>query len=127
MSFLLALFMAFAKRRDDVIIYKQTGIQSRKHVKRYDLDLLNQILTILAAVTIVSYIMYTVSDEVIKRLHNKYLYVTSIFVIMGIFRYLQLTIVDHKSGSPTDILIKDFFTQFCILAWVLTFGTIIYF
>jgi len=126
MTFLLALFLGFAKRRDDVLIYQTTGIEARKKVKRYNLELVNLYLTILAGIIVVSYIMYTVSDEVIKHFHNQYLYVTAAFVLFGIFRYLQITLVDHKSGSPTKVLMKDFVIQFCILAWVLTFAMIIY-
>ena len=89
MTFLLALFMAFAKRRDDVVIYKKTGVKSRKKIDRYNLDFMNQILTVIATVTIVCYIMYSVSEEVIKRLGSTYIYVTAIFVLGGILRYLQ--------------------------------------
>lgn len=126
MTFLLALFLALAKRRDDVIIFRETGFEVRKKIDRYSLDLLNQFLTMLAAIIIVCYIMYTVSDDVIKRLGNNYVYVTSIFVLMGIFRYLQITIIDLKSGSPTKVLMKDFVVQLCILCWILTFIGIIY-
>ena len=126
MTFLLALFMAFAKRRDDVVIYKKTGVKSRKKIDRYNLDFMNQILTVIATVTIVCYIMYSVSEEVIKRLGSTYIYVTAIFVLGGILRYLQLTMVDAKSGSPTKILMKDLFIQLCIACWIITFIIIIY-
>jgi len=127
MTFLLALFLAFAKRRDDVILFQETGVQARKKIDRYNLDLMNQFLTILGGITIVCYIMYTVSEEVIKRLGNNHVYITALFVLLGIFRYLQLTLVDLKSGSPTKILMKDFFVQLCILGWLSTFIIIIYF
>lgn len=127
MTFLLALFLAFAKRRDDVVIYEDTGMKVRRNVNRYNLQFMNQALAIIASVTMVCYIMYTVSDEVIERMHTSYLYVTSIFVLAGIMRYLQLTIVDVKSGSPTKILMKDLFIQICILSWILCFWVIIYF
>lgn len=99
----------------------------RRNVNRYNLQFMNQALAIIASVTMVCYIMYTVSDEVIERMHTSYLYVTSIFVLAGIMRYLQLTIVDVKSGSPTKILMKDLFIQICILSWILCFWVIIYF
>lgn len=119
--------LAFAKRRDDVVIYEDTGMKVRRNVNRYNLQFMNQALAIIASVTMVCYIMYTVSDEVIERMHTSYLYVTSIFVLAGIMRYLQLTIVDVKSGSPTKILMKDLFIQICILSWILCFWVIIYF
>lgn len=87
---------------------------------------MNQAITILASITMVCYIMYTVSGEVIERMGTSYLYVTSIFVLAGIIRYLQLTIVDIKSGSPTKVLMKDRFIQLSIVCWVLAFGILIY-
>ena len=70
--------------------------------------------------------MYTLSDSVIERIGNPYLYVTSVFVLAGIIRYLQIAIVDIKSGSPTKILLKDRFIQLCIAGWLLAFAVILY-
>ncbi len=126
MTFLLALFLAFAKRRDDVVMYETTGTIIRKNVNRYNITFMNQVIGIIASITMVCYIMYTVSPEVIERFQSTSLYITSVFVLAGIIRYLQITIVDIKSGSPTTILIKDRFIQLCILGWLLTFSLIIY-
>jgi hypothetical protein len=126
MTFLLALFLAFAKRRDDFVIYVKTDAKVRRNIDRYSLEFINQAISIIASVIIVCYIMYTVSTEVIAKFQSFYLYITSIFVLAGIIRYMQLTIVDVKSGSPTKILLKDKFTQFCVIAWILTFLVIIY-
>ena len=127
MTFLLALFLAFAKRRDDVVIYEDTGVLARKNVNRYNLDFMNQAITIVASITMVCYILYTVSPEVIERFDSPYVYVTSVFVLAGIIRYLQLTIVDVRSGSPTKVLMKDLFVQICIAGWLGMFFVIIYF
>jgi 4-hydroxybenzoate polyprenyltransferase len=126
MTFLFALFLAFAKRRDDVAIYVKTEIKTRKNTNRYNLEFMNQVISIIAAIIMVCYIMYTVSDEVIRRLESPYLYITSVFVLAGIIRYLQLTIVDVKSGSPTKVLIKDIFIQLCVMGWIIAFLIIIY-
>lgn len=126
MTFLLALFLAFAKRRDDVVLYEGTGQLTRKNVNRYNLPFLNQVISIVASITMVCYIMYTVSPEVVDRMESNYIYLTSIFVLAGIIRYLQLTIVDVKSGSPTKVLMNDRFIQLCILGWVICFAIIIY-
>lgn len=126
MTFLLALFLAFAKRRDDVLIYDTTGIKARENITRYNLTFLNSVLSILSAITIVSYIMYTVSEEVVARIGSQYLYLTSVFVIAGILRYLQLTLVDEQSGSPTKILLTDRFIQISIIGWILSFVFLIY-
>lgn len=127
MTFLLALFLAFAKRRDDVVIYEDTGVLTRKNVSRYNLAFMNQAIGIVASITMVCYIMYTVSPEVTERFQSQYVYITSIFVLAGIIRYLQVTLVDVRSGSPTKILLKDRFIQACIIGWIMTFFFVLYF
>ena len=128
MTFLLAIFLACAKRRDDVIHYLKEGIIARKNIVNYNVDFLNAMMMITATITILCYIMYTVDKEVIERFHNKdYLYGTAIFVLTAVFRYLQLAMVREKSGSPTKILLKDRFIQLCILGWIAAFVFIIYF
>ena len=126
MTFLLALFLAFAKRRDDVVIYENTGIAMRKNTNRYNLAFINQILSVISAVIIIAYLMYTLSPDITKQFNSKYVYLTSFFVIAGIIRYLQITIVDVKSGNPTKILYRDHFIQFCVIGWVIAFLIIIY-
>ncbi|GHT33349.1 decaprenyl-phosphate phosphoribosyltransferase [Bacteroidia bacterium] len=126
MTFLLALFLAFAKRRDDVVLYQNTGVAPRRNTNRYNLDFMNQVMTIVATITIVAYIMYALSPDVTARFHSRHIYLTAIFVLMGIIRYLQITIVDLKSGSPTKILMRDRFIQFCIAGWIVSFLIIIY-
>ena len=126
MTFLLTLFLSFAKRRDDVLRMNQTGQAPRKNTIRYNLTFINQAITITAGVTLVCYIMYTVSPEVTLRLHNDYLYLTSIFVIIGLLRYIQIAVVDEKSGDPTKVVLHDHFTQLVILGWIIAFVLIIY-
>jgi len=126
MVFLLALFMAIAKRRDDVLIKNTSGKEMRKASKGYNLDFMNVSLSIAAAVIIVAYIMYTMAPETNARFGTYRLYYTSIFVIAGLLRYLQITYVENDTGSPTKILYKDRFIQLTILLWILSFYVIIY-
>lgn len=126
MTFLLSLFLAFAKRRDDMIIYESNNVLVRKNIIRYNLPFLNLTLGIIGTITIVCYIMYTVSPQVISNFHTDYVYITSIFVLISILRYLQITIVDSKSGSPTKVLLKDRFIQSCIVLWIMSFIIILY-
>lgn len=126
MTFLLALFLALAKRRDDVIMFEQEGKQMRKNISRYNLSFLDTTISITVSITLVCYLMYTVSDDVTARINSPYIYFTSLFVFLGMYRYLQITIVDHKSGSPTKILLKDSFIQICIICWILSFIFILY-
>lgn len=126
MTFLLALFLSFAKRRDDVLRMNETGEPPRKNTIRYNLTFINQAITITASVTLVCYIMYTVSPEVVNRFHSDLLYLTSVFVLLGLLRYIQITVVDKRSGDPTKMMLRDRFTQCVVLLWALTFLVLIY-
>ena len=126
MTFLLALFLAFAKRRDDVVIYEGTGVKARRNINRYNLSFMNQAISIVSTLSMMCYILYTVSEDTMRRMNTSFLYVTSVWVLLGFIRYLQLTIVDVKSGSPTHILMKDRFIQTSIICWLLTFFVLLY-
>lgn len=126
MTFLLTLFLSLAKRRDDVLRMNATGKAPRKNTIRYNLTFINQAITITASVTTVCYIMYCVSPEVVAAFGTPNLYLTTIFVIIGLLRYIQLAVVDEQSGDPTKIVWKDRFTQLVILAWLSSFLFLIY-
>lgn len=126
MTFLLTLFLSFAKRRDDVLRMNQTGEAPRKNTIRYNLTFMNQAITITASVTLVCYIMYTVSPEVVSRFGTEQLYLTSVFVLLGLLRYIQLTVVDELSGDPTRLLLRDHLTQGIVVLWIAAFIVIIY-
>lgn len=126
MVFLLALFLGLAKRRDDILMNNQSGTVLRKSTQHYNLDFANSGLTMLSSVIMVAYIMYTISDEVTERLNSDSVYITSIFVVAGIMRYLQITLVENNSGSPTKILYSDLFIKITLIGWILCFYVIIY-
>ncbi len=126
LTFLLALFLALAKRRDDVLIYLDTGKKTRKVLDGYNLQFLDSAMICMGSVVIVSYTMYTTSSEVIERVNNEYLYLTSFFVILGILRYMMITFVNADSESPTKIVLKDKSMQLVLIGWILTFSLIIY-
>ncbi len=125
-TFLLALFLAFAKRRDDVVLFNRNGCKTRRNINRYNIEFLNNAISIVATMTMMCYIMWCVSDDVIARMATNQLYITAIFALMGVMRYLQITMVDNKSGSPTKILLKDKFIHFSVVGWVVTFLVLIY-
>ena len=106
MTFLLMLFLSFAKRRDDVVRMNETGHAPRQNTIRYNLTFINQAITITSSVTLVCYIMYTVSPETIQNFHTDYLYLTSVFVLVGLLRYIQIAVVDKKSGDPTKVILR---------------------
>lgn len=126
MIFLLALFLAIAKRRDDVLIKLESGNEMRHAVKGYNLEFINVALSLICAVIIVAYFMYTMSDEVMMRLGTYRLYYTCLFVVAGILRYLQVIFVKRDSESPVKILYKDRFIQATILFWMISFYMILY-
>ena len=126
MTFLLTLFLGFAKRRDDVLKFQKTKIPPRHNTKRYNLTFVNDATTVTGSVMLVCYIMYTVSPETIANFDNRHIYLTTIFVLLGVLRYMQLAVVDEKSGDPTKVLLRDPFTQVIVLGWVVAFLFIIY-
>lgn len=127
MVFLLSLFMALAKRRDDLMIKDDSGVDVRKVVKNYNLVFINVCLAMFASIMVVAYLMYTMSPEVHQRFGSHRMYYTSVFVIGGILRYLQLAFVEESTGSPTKILYKDRFIQAALLLWLLSFYFFIYY
>ncbi|SFP94666.1 UbiA prenyltransferase family protein [Parafilimonas terrae] len=126
MVFLLAMFMAIAKRRDDVLIKLDSGLDMRKAIKGYNLEFLNAMLSLFTGIIIIAYIMYTISPEVMQHWNTYRLYYTSLFVIVGLMRYLQITFIEKDSGSPTDLLYKDKFLQITLVLWIISFYLIIY-
>lgn len=133
MTFLLALLLALAKRRDDVLLSLQTESnqeearkEMRKSANSYNLEFLSSALSMIAAVTMVCYILFTLSPETMARMGSQYVYLSSVFVLAGILRYLQKVFVYNDSGSPTKILWTDKFILGCIFGWVLTFFIILY-
>ncbi|WP_420319788.1 UbiA prenyltransferase family protein [Flagellimonas sp.] len=125
MTFLLGLFLGYAKRLGNIHLHKKAGLAQLNGLK-YNIQYLNLLLTLTASMTIVCYIMYTVSPEVSELHGSNFAYLTSIFVIAGIFRYLQLAIVDNRTPCPTEILLRDRFIQTCLVLWILSFVLIIY-
>src|SRR5690606_11435254 len=93
---------------------------------KYNLDFANACLTMLSSIIFVAYLMYTISEEVIAKFQSQYIYATSIFVLAGTMRYLQIALVERNSGSPTKILYTDRFLQITLIGWILMFYIIIY-
>lgn len=125
MVFILSLFLAFAKRRDDLMNYMETGQISRKNVTGYTIEYLNVVLAFLASIIAVIYIVYTLSPEVMMR-SSEQLYLTIPFVLAGIMRYLQIILVEKSNCNPTDILLHDRLLQLTVTGWLLVFALLIY-
>lgn len=123
-TFLLSLFLALAKRRDDILLSGE-GLDTRKNIDGYNLTFVNSGMLVMASVVIVSYILYTISENVISKFDAQHLYLTVLFVILGVFRYMQLTFVENKGGNPTMLLWTDRFLQITILLWLVSFLVIV--
>lgn len=122
---LLALFIALAKRRDDVVL--EIGTEHRVSLSGYTRLFLDVCIGVTLSALLVSYMIFTLNDEAMDRLGSDGLFLTVPFVIAGIFRYLQLTLVFERSGSPTELIFKDGFLILSVAGWLLVYGYLIYF
>lgn len=127
MVFLLALFLALAKRRNEVIlVLNREKEHGRRSVDGYNARFLDMALCLLGAVTLIGYIIYTLQPRTIDQFHTDYLYITALPVLIGILRYLQLTIVDNASGDPSRVALTDGPLRLAAIVWLLLYVTIIY-
>ncbi|MCB0649449.1 MAG: UbiA prenyltransferase family protein [Saprospiraceae bacterium] len=125
MTFLLTISIAFSKRREDLItVLAQTNTQNSP--PSYSLAFLDLAKSITFSITLIAYIFYSISPEVIARIGSEKLYLTSVFVFLGIMRYLQIGVINQSGGSPIEVLWKDRFLQIVIVLWAITFLMIIY-
>jgi 4-hydroxybenzoate polyprenyltransferase len=125
MTFLLAMFLALAKRRDDLCLARD-GQGARKCLDGYSFEFVSMGMVLTAGVVIVTYLLFSLSPEVIARYNTSRLYLTGFWVILGILRYLQIAFVEENSGSPTLVLLKDTFLQIIIAGWIASYYFIIY-
>lgn len=121
---LLALFLALAKRRDDLVCALDG--QHRRSLDGYNRPFLDVAVSVVLGALLVAYLIYTTDAVVMDRLGTRNLYYTAPFVVAGILRYLQITLVDERSGSPTILALTDRFLVLTILGWLATFGVLIY-
>ncbi len=127
MVFLLSLFLAVSKRRDDVVVYEKNKTLNRAVVQHYTVVFMDKLITIISSALIVSYLLFVTSDYAENQYNSDYLLITFLWVLLGVFRYNQITYVYNKSGSPVKILFKDKFIQIVLLLWIVSYSIIIYF
>ncbi len=125
MTFLLALFLALGKRRDDLLL-AAAGTNPRRSTGGYSLEFISTAMAVMAAVTIVAYLLYTLSAETIARHGGRQLYLTSFWVVLGFLRFLQLTLVQQQSASPTLALWRDGFLKTVVLGWLVHWYLVLY-
>ncbi len=125
MTFLLALILGLAKRRGEYVV-AMGGHTFRKALEGYNLPFLDVSITVCSTVAIVAYLMYCFSPEVTTRIGSNNIFYTAFFVILGILRYLQLTLVFDRTESPTRALLRDGFLQIVLLGWIGAFAWLLY-
>lgn len=123
-TFLLSLYLAFAKRRSELAM--MNGTHTRRSLENYSLQFLDISLATTCAVTMVAYIMYTHDAEVVARVHYPYFYLSSGFVIVGLLRHLQQTIQKNETESPSDYLFRDPVIIASVLAWIVFNSYVLY-
>jgi len=122
----ISLFLGFSKRRNELVFMVNHTDNQRKVLADYSIPFLDQMIAMVTACTVMSYILYTVSSETIARFGTRNLIFTIPFVLFGIFRYLYLIYHKRIIEEPTDLILMDFSSLFNILLWLGTIILIIY-
>jgi 4-hydroxybenzoate polyprenyltransferase len=125
-AFLLALFLAFSKRRQELLKLSELAVQHRTVLGQYSVSYLDQVNNILTGATVVCYALYTVAPETIARFGSDNLIYGTIFVIYGLLRYMVLMQNPSNGADPSKMLVRDRPLLIAILGWVIYNSVIIY-
>jgi 4-hydroxybenzoate polyprenyltransferase len=123
---LLALFLALSKRRHELVLLADGATGHRPILQEYSPYLLDQMIGVVTASTLVCYVIYTISAETVQKFHTDYLGLTLVFPLYGIFRYLYLVHQKEGGGSPSDMLQNDRPLLACVALWAISVAAIIY-
>jgi len=125
-TILLALFIALAKRRHEIVLLAGGAAGHRPILGEYSAYLLDQMIGVVSASTLIAYIFYTISPETQAKFGTIWLGLTIPFPLYGIFRYLYLVHLREGGGSPADLLLNDRPLLACVALWALAVAVIIY-
>jgi 4-hydroxybenzoate polyprenyltransferase len=123
---LLSLFLGFSKRRHELTMLETSADDHRTVLKYYSPYFLDQMIGIVTASTVMSYVLYTISEDTLQKFHTKNLIYTVPFVLYGIFRYLYLVHRNDEGGDPTRLALTDRPLLVNMILWIVTASTIIY-
>jgi 4-hydroxybenzoate polyprenyltransferase len=126
LTILLALFLALSKRRHELVLLADRATGHRRILEEYSPYLLDQMISVVTASTLVAYAFYTVSPETVAKFGTDRLGLTLPLPIYGIFRYLYLVHQKEGGGSPAEMLLTDRPLLVCAALWALAVGIIIY-
>jgi 4-hydroxybenzoate polyprenyltransferase len=126
-AFLLSLFLALAKRRREIALLGDAAAAHRASLADYSLQLIDQVLAALTGATLVSYSLYTISDDTLAHYGTRDLFWTIPFVAYGLFRYLYLIYNRSEGGDPAGLLLRDRPTLINVALWVMVTAVIVYF
>lgn len=126
-TFVLALFLVLARRRHELIELGDDAVAHRSALSQYSVRLVDQMISIVAGATLVSYMIYTASAEVEAKLGTRHLYLTVPFVAFGILRYLYLIDERNEGGDPARALLRDRPLMLAVALWILTDVALLYF
>jgi 4-hydroxybenzoate polyprenyltransferase len=125
-TILLALFLALSKRRHELVLLAEGATGHRRILQEYSPYLLDQMIGVVTASTLMAYIFYTISPETTEKFGTPLLGLTIPFPIYGIFRYLYLVHQREGGGSPSEMLLNDWPLLVCVALWVAAVAAIIY-
>ncbi len=124
----ISLFLGFAKRRGEMVAMQTAGTPSeRKVLQHYRVDVIDQMLTITAAGTVISYALYTVAPRTVEMFGTDRLIYTTVFVMYGIFRYMHLVHTTESVENPAALVTSDFPIIANVLLWITACVFLIYF
>jgi 4-hydroxybenzoate polyprenyltransferase len=106
-TFFVSLFLALAKRRHEIVLLENAAEEHRQVLEKYDVLLVDQMMSVVTASTVVAYSMYTLAPDTVLRFHNTNLKYTIPFVLYGVYRYLYLVYRKNQGGSPETVLLQD--------------------
>jgi 4-hydroxybenzoate polyprenyltransferase len=125
-TILLALFLALSKRRHELVLLADGAAEHRRILGEYSPYLLDQMIGVVTASTLIAYIFYTISPETQQKFQTQWLGLTIPFPLYGIFRYLYLVHRREGGGSPTAMLMNDRPLLVCVALWAIAVVVIIY-
>jgi 4-hydroxybenzoate polyprenyltransferase len=123
---LLALFLALSKRRHELVILGEDASRHRRSLEHYSPYLLDQMIAVVTASTLIAYTVFTTSVDTAQRLGTSRLAFTVPFVLYGIFRYLYLVHQRLGGGSPAETLLTDRPLLLCVALWAWTVILLMY-